>query len=102
MPAPYKAGHRGQTGLVRVVATRIEPDGTMMRRMVDTAERSDDTKWEHLAARAVIATPQYRAVPGRLIYHIKIDDHVSLVAEHDLTGPLGELATAVLARGAEV
>jgi hypothetical protein len=87
---------------VRVVATQIAPDGTMVRRMVDTAECSHAREWEQLAARAVNAAPPYRPVPGRLIYHIRIDDRVLVVAEQDLSGPLGDLATAVLARGAQV
>jgi hypothetical protein len=87
---------------VRVVATQIGPDGTMLRRVVDTGECGNAKKWEQLAARALMAASPYRPVPGRLIYHIRIDDYVFLVAEHDLTGPLGDLATAVLARGAEV
>ncbi len=70
--------------MVRVVATRIDPDGTMLRRVVDTVERSDGKEWEDLAARALIAAP------------------VFLVAEQDLTGPLRDLATAVLARGNEI
>jgi hypothetical protein len=87
---------------VRVVATRIDPGGAMLRRVVDTAGRSDARAWQQLAARAVTAAPQYRPVPGGLIFHIRIDDYAFLVAEHDLTGPMGDLATAVLARGAEV
>ena len=88
--------------MVRVVATRIDPDGTMLRSVVDTVERSDGKEWEDLAARALIAAPPYRPVPGRPVYHVSIDDHVFLVAEQDLTGPLRDLATAVLARGNEI
>jgi hypothetical protein len=35
------------------------------------------------------------------VYHVRVDDHVVLVAEHDLTGPLRDLVTAVLAVGDE-
>jgi hypothetical protein len=97
-----RAAGRDQTGLVRVVATQIEPDGTMLRCVVDTAGRSDGKEWESLATRALIAAPPYRPAPGRLVYHLSIDDHVFLVAEQDLTGPLQELATAVLARGEQI
>ncbi len=97
-----RAAGMDQTRLVRVVATRIEPDGTMLRRVVDTAERSDDKEWKTLATRALIASPPYRPVPGRPVYHVSIDDHVFLVAEQDLTGPLRDLATAVLEKGDEV
>jgi hypothetical protein len=51
----HKRAANDQTGLVRVVATRIEPDGTMLRRVVDTDRRSDGTEWEDLATRALIA-----------------------------------------------
>jgi hypothetical protein len=46
-------------GQVRVVLTRIEPDGTMHRRMVDTAQQSNPRNWEHLAARALAIHPPY-------------------------------------------
>jgi hypothetical protein len=36
---------RGQNRLVRVVVTRIDPDGTLHRRMVDTAQQSDRQLW---------------------------------------------------------
>jgi hypothetical protein len=89
---------RDQNELVRVVATRIEGDGTMQRRMVDTAQRSDGPKWEDLAARALAVPPPYRPVPGSPVYHVGLDDGtVVLVAEHDLCGPLLDLVTAVLA-----
>jgi hypothetical protein len=94
---------REQNELVRVVATRIEWDGTMQRRMVDTAYRSGEPQWENLAVRASAAPPPYRPVPGTPIYHVSLDDGtVVLVAEHDLCGPLLDLVTAVLAIGETV
>ena len=85
---------------MRVVATRIEWDGTMQRRMVDTAHRSGGLQWEDLAARALAVWPPYRPVPGTPVYHIGLDDGtVVLVADHDLCGPLLDLVTAVLAMG---
>ena len=45
---------------MRVVVTRIGPDGTMRRRMVDTAASSDAGPWEELIARALAAPPPYR------------------------------------------
>jgi hypothetical protein len=91
---------REQNELVRVVATRIEWDGTMQRRMVDTAHRSGGPQWEDLAARALAVPPPYRPVPGTPVYHVGLDDGtVVLVAEHDLCGPLLDLVTAVLAMG---
>lgn len=37
--------------------TRIEWDGTMQRRRVDTARRADGPQWEDLAARALAIPP---------------------------------------------
>ena len=79
--------------------TLIGPDGTMRRRMVDTAASSDTGPWEDLLARALASLPPYRAVPGGAVYHLRLDDQVALVAEHDLSGPLYDLLTAVLAIG---
>jgi len=42
---------------VRVTVTRIEWDGTMQRRMVDTVGRDDGPQWEDLAARAAALHP---------------------------------------------
>jgi hypothetical protein len=84
---------------MRVVVTRIGPDGTMRRRMVDTAASSDAGLWEDLTARALATPPRYRPVPGGPVYHLHVDDQVVLVAEHDLSGPLYDLVTAVLAIG---
>ena len=88
---------------MRVVVTRIEHDGTMHRRMVDTAQQSDPQKWEDLAARA-LASPQppYRPIPGTAVYHISVDDHPVQVGEYDLDGPLRDLVTVVLAMGQEI
>ncbi len=87
---------------MRVVATRIEQDGTMQRRMVDTAHCSDGPRWEELARRAMAAPPPYRPVPGTPIYHVSLDGgRQVLVAEHDLGGALLDLVTAVLTIGEE-
>jgi hypothetical protein len=94
---------REQNELVRVVATRIEWDGTMQRRMVDTAHASGGPQWEDLAARALAVPPLYRPAPGAPVFHVGVDDGtVVLVAEHDLCGPLLDLVTAVLAMGEAV
>jgi hypothetical protein len=86
---------------MRVVATRIEPDGTVQRRMVDTARQSDRRLWEDLAAHAVGIPVPYRPAPGIAVYHIRLDDYVVMAAEHDLAGPLLDLVTAVMALGSE-
>jgi len=93
---------RGQNGLVRVVVTRIDPDRTLHRRMVDTAHQSERQLWEDLAARAVGGPVPYRPAPGITVYHISVDDDVVIAAEHDLTGSLRDLVTAVMALGGEL
>ena len=82
--------------------TRIEQDGTMQRRVVDTAQYDDCLQWGRLAARALEFPPPYHPVPGIPVYHVSIGEQVILVAEHDLGGPLLNLVTAVLALGEEV
>jgi len=82
--------------------TRIGPDGAMQCRMVDTTASGDASAWEELAARALAAPPPYRPVPGDQVYHLRVDEQVVLVAEHDLSGPLSDLVTVVLAIGEAV
>ena len=80
--------------------TRIEQDGTMQRRVVDTAQAGGGRQWEDLAARALAVPPPYNPVPGTPIYHVSADEGTAvLVAEGDLSGPLLDLVTAVLAMG---
>ena len=88
---------------MRVVATRIEWDGSMVRRVVDTARCGNSSGWEDLACRALTVSPPYRPVPGVPLYHVSLDDGTEvLVAAHDLGGPLLDLVTAVLMMGEEV
>ena len=94
-----KCGWRGQTELMRVVVTLVGPSGAMRRRMVDTAASGGVGPWEDLAARALAAPSPYHPVPGGPVYHLRVDDQVVLVAEQDLSGPLYDLVTAVLAIG---
>jgi hypothetical protein len=99
----YPVPAREQNELVRVVVTRIERDGAMQRRVVDTARCGDGPQWEDLAARALAAPPPYRPVPGIPVYHVGLDDGtVVLVAADDLCGLLLDLVTAVLAMGEAV
>lgn len=86
-------------GRVSVVTTRIEQDGTMQRRVVDTARQSDRRLWEDLAGRAIAVAVPYRPVPGIAVYHVSVDGHVVMAAEPDLAGPLLDLVTAVMALG---
>jgi hypothetical protein len=86
-----------------VTVTRIGQDGTMQRRMVDTACCPDGPRWESLAGRALLLPPPYHPVPGAPIYHVSVDNStITLAAEPDLQGPLLDLVTAVLAMGGEV
>lgn len=87
---------------MRVVVTRIEPDGTMQRRMVDTARQRHRQLWEDLAARGIGVIVPYRPTVDIAVYHIRVDDHVVMAAEHDLVGPLLDLVTAVMALGGEM
>jgi hypothetical protein len=84
---------------MRVVVTLIGPDGSIERRMVDTAASSHPGLWEELLVRALASLPPYRAVLGRAVCHLRVDDQVALVAEDDLSGSLYDLVTAVLALG---
>jgi len=88
---------------MRVVVTRIEPDGAMQRRVVDTTRREDGPRWEDLAARALASPPPpYRPIPGTALYHVSVDDHLIQVGEYDLDGPLRDLVTVVLAVGQQI
>jgi len=87
---------------MRVVVTRIEPDGAMQRRAVDTARRDDGPRWEDLAERALASPPPYRPVPGAAVYHVSVDDRLIQVGEYDLGGPVRDLVTVVLALGDEI
>jgi len=84
---------------MRVVVTQIESDGTMWRRMVETAARSDAGLWQELIGRALAIPLPYRPAPGAPVYHVLLDDRDVMIAEHDLTGPWFDLVTAVLAKG---
>jgi hypothetical protein len=88
--------------MVRVTVTRIEWDGTMQRRMVDTAQRGDGPQWEDLTGRALALLPLYRPVPRAPVYHLRAGDTVVQAAEQDLTGALLDLITAVLALGEDL
>ena len=85
---------------MKVVVTRIGQDGTVWRRMINTAERDDRGQWETNITLVLAAEPPpYRPVAGSPVCHVRVDDYVVLVAEQDLDGPLRDLATAVLAVG---
>jgi len=96
----HPSAMRGQNGLMRVVATRIEPDGATLRRMMDTFRQSEGGLWEEdLAACAVGVPVPYPPAPGLAVYHMRVDGYMVMAAEHDLAGPLLNLVTAVIAVG---
>jgi hypothetical protein len=82
-----------------LVVTEIAWDGSLRRRVVDTARRGDARRWEELIGRVPAYPPPYRAVPGSALYHISIDGHVLLVSEHDLVGALRDLVISVVTAG---
>ena len=89
-----------QAGLVIIDVTRIADNGNFRRAAVDTAGRDDAARWEQLAEQSALSVPlPYRPDPGQPVYEISAGDHIAQVAEKDLTGPLRELVTAVLAEG---
>lgn len=79
-----------------LVVTEIGWDGSLRRRVVDTARRADARRWEELVGRVPAYPPPYRVLPGAAVYHINIDGHVLLVGEHDLVGPLRDLVISML------
>jgi hypothetical protein len=90
----------GQAARVEIAVTAIGADGTVLRAVVETAWRGDADGWEQLAASAHLeAPPPYRPEPGQPVYQIRAGEHVALVAEQDLAGPLRELVMAVVAEG---
>ncbi|MGH3157463.1 MAG: hypothetical protein ACRDNF_12915 [Streptosporangiaceae bacterium] len=68
---------------------------------MNTASQKDPGQWEHLAGLATLdaPSPPYRPRPGESIYEVHVGEQTVQVAEHDLQGPLKELAIAVLADG---
>ena len=80
-----------------IPSSRAGPHGSARR--TGTWASGDIGPWEELIARALAAPPPYHPVPGESVYHLRVDDQVVLVAEHDLSGPLYDLVTAVLAIG---
>jgi hypothetical protein len=86
---------------VRVTVTRVAGDGSIGRAAVDTAGRDDAARWQELVERAALAPRPYRPRPGEAVYHIRAAELAIQVADRDLTGPLQELVTAVLAQGGD-
>ena len=91
--------YAGQPVLMSVEVTEVEWDGAMRRRKIDTAGHGDAWRWQELIARAQGCPIPYRPVPGNPIYYLRLDNRDFLIDDHDLTGPLLDLVTAVLAFG---
>jgi hypothetical protein len=84
---------------VRVVVTEIGWDGSIRRRALDTSGLTDPGRWENLLEQVLAFPPPYRAAPDSSVYVIHAGDRAVLVGEQDLTGPLHDLVTTILAAG---
>ena len=88
---------------MEIMVTRIAGDGRLLHRLVDTATRSDQSRWQLLISNAALADPPpYRPAPGVPVYVINTGQQPVLVTQNLLTGPLEELVSAVLAEGVPV
>ena len=84
------------------MVTRVGGDGSVRRAGLDTAGRGYAARWEGLVEQASLGVPPpYRPFPGEAVYHIGAGELAVQVAERDLTGPLREQVTAVLAKGGD-
>ena len=83
-----------------ITVARVDGDGSVLARTVDTARRQDAGRWTRLAEDAALyVPPPYRPQPGEAVYRIQAGGIAALVAERDLQGPLLDLTAAVLAEG---
>ena len=84
---------------MRVVVTQIAWDGSLCRRVLDTAGLPEAGRWESLIEQILAVPPPYWAAPGRPVYVIHAGDRAIVVGEGNLTGPLRDLVRAILAAG---
>jgi len=84
---------------VRVVVTEIGRDGSLRRRALETCGLTEAGRWEHLIGQVLAFPPAYQAAAGSPVYIIRAGDRTVLVGEQDLTGPLRDLVTTILAAG---
>ena len=84
---------------VRVVVTQIAWDGSLCRRVLDTAGLPDAGRWESLIEQILAVPPPYRAAPGRPVYVIHAGDRAIVVGEDNLIGSLRDLVRAILEGG---
>jgi hypothetical protein len=87
---------------VKLEVTRIAQDGNIRRRMLDTTDRADASRWETLVNDAPAFPPPYWVSPGDTVYQISVGEKTFMVTEDDLTGSLQDLVMAVLAEGDEI
>lgn len=88
---------------MRVEVAQLSGDGTIRRSFVETTAQDDSERWDRLVAEAKLSEPPpYRPEPGEPVYEVQAGARVAQVAERDLTGPLRELVTSVLAEGTTV
>ncbi len=81
-----------------ITVTKVNGDGSVLARTVDTAGRQDPGRWTQLAEDAALhIPPRYRPRPGEAVYRIEAGGLAALVAEQDLQGPLRDLTEAVFA-----
>ena len=71
----------------------------MRRRALDTCGLTEVGRWETLIGQVLAFPPAYRAAAGSPVYVIHAGDRAVLVGEQDLTGPLRDLVTTILAAG---
>jgi hypothetical protein len=82
-----------------IVVTEIGWDGRIRRRLFDFSGLSDAAVWEDLISQVLAAPPPYQPVLGSSVYQVAVGSSAVLIGERDLTGPLRDLVTAVLASG---
>ena len=56
-------------------------------------------RWESLIRQVLATPPPYRAAPGSSAYIIHVSDCAVAVGEQNLTSPLRDLVTTILAAG---
>ena len=71
----------------------------MRRRALDTSGLTEAGRWENLIEQVLAFPPPCRAAPGSPVYVIHARNRAVLVGEQDLTGPLRDLVTTILAAG---
>jgi hypothetical protein len=71
----------------------------MRRRALDTCGLTEAGRWETLIEQVLAFPRAYRAAPGSPVYLIHAAGRAVLVGGQDLTGPLRDLVTTILAAG---